>query len=101
MVVFPGRVRQIASQLNFEVTILADRFGKHYSAEDEEEAKEGGSQVFVLADTVRDEADIMKLCIKRVDGIEEPVKLVSGMGFAVGAQTNKVFAWGVNYLIPE
>ena len=43
----------------------------------------------------------MKLAIKRVEGIDEPVKLVSAMGFAVGAQTNKVYAWGIDYSYPS
>ena len=56
----------------------------------------------MLTDTVREaEPEIMKLCVKRVEGIDEPVKLVSGMGFAVGEQTNRVFAWTVDYVIPE
>ena len=37
----------------------------------------------------------MNLCIKKVEGIDEPVKLISGSGFAVGARTNKVFVWHV------
>ena len=44
----------------------------------------------MLADIVRDqEAPIMILRLKKVEGINEPVKLIAGSGFAVGAQTNK------------
>jgi len=43
----------------------------------------------------------MKLAVKKVEGIDEPVKLISPMGFAVGASTNKVFAWGLDYSYPS
>ncbi len=40
----------------------------------------------ILADLVQDtDANIMKLAVKKVEGIDEPVKLISPMGFAVGA----------------
>ena len=42
----------------------------------------------------------MKISVKAVEGIEEPVKLISPMGFAVGATTNKIFAWGISYEEP-
>ena len=42
----------------------------------------------------------MKLSVKAVEGIEEPVKLISPMGFAVTATTNKIFAWGISYEVP-
>jgi len=43
----------------------------------------------------------MNLCLKKVFGIDEPVKLVVGSGFAVGALTNSVYVWHVDYEEPE
>ena len=43
----------------------------------------------------------MKIDIKLVDGIEEPVKLITGQGFAIGALTNAVYAWGIDYEKPR
>ena len=55
-----------------------------------------------MADTVQNvETSIMNLCLKKVDGIDEPVKLISGTGFAVGASTNKIYVWQVDYKDPE
>ena len=54
-----------------------------------------------MVDTVQDqEAPIMNLCIKRIEGIDEPVKLISAAGFAVGERTNKVYAWALDYEDP-
>ena len=54
-----------------------------------------------MADTVKDQnANIMNLVIRQVEGIDEPVKLVSPMGFAVGSASNRVFAWGISYEQP-
>ena len=54
----------------------------------------------MLADIVRDqEAPIMILRLQKVEGINEPVKLIAGSGFAVGAQTNKVYMWQVGYQV--
>lgn len=54
--------------------------------------------MYVLADTVQDlEVPIMKLCLKKVEGINEPVKLIAASGFAVGSCTNKVYVWEVSY----
>ena len=39
----------------------------------------------------------MSLCIKRIEGINEPVKLISSAGFAVGARTDKVYGWTLGY----
>ena len=58
--------------------------------------------MYVLADTVQNaETPIMNLCLKKVDGIDEPVKLISGTGFAVGASTNNIYVWQVDYEDPE
>lgn len=55
-----------------------------------------------MADTVQDpESPIMNLCLKKVDGIDEPVKLITGVGFAVGARTNNVYVWQIDYEAPE
>jgi hypothetical protein len=76
---------------------------ENVSDEEEEEQKDGprkeGPHVYVLADTAAQdpEASIMNLCFKKVEGIDEPVKLVGGSGFAVGAITNKVFVWHVSF----
>ena len=54
-----------------------------------------------MADTVHDQdATIMKVCLKRVEGINEPVKLVCATGFAVGASSNAVYTWSVDYELP-
>ena len=45
------------------------------------------------------EAPIMILRLQKVEGINEPVKLIAGSGFAVGAQTNKVYMWQVGYQV--
>ena len=51
-----------------------------------------------MVDTVQDtDAPIMSLCIKRIEGINEPVKLISSAGFAVGARTDKVYGWTLGY----
>jgi len=53
-----------------------------------------------MADTVKDnDAKVMRLVLKKVEGISEPVKLVSAMGFAVG-QSNKLYTWGAYYQMP-
>ena len=47
--------------------------------------------MFVIVDTIQDTtANIMKLNIKQVEGIEEPVKMISSSsaGFAVGKNSN-------------
>lgn len=43
----------------------------------------------------------MKLAICKVEGIDEPVKLISQIGYAVGASTNKVYAWGIDFMYPS
>ena len=82
--------------LNSEVTILADNFVGT------SEAEKNVAKVYIMADTVTDAAvNIMKLSIKAVQGINEPVKLIAPMGFAVGATSNKIFAWGVTIEVPS
>ena len=82
--------------LNSDVTILADNFAGT------SEAEQYIAKVYVMTDTVIDAAvSIMKLSIKAVQGIEEPVKLISPMGFAVGATSNKIFTWGVTVEVPS
>ena len=84
--------------LNADVTILADSVR---GARSSEELVSTVPRVFVMADTVRDlNVNIIHMVIKQVEGIDEPVKLVSPMGFAVGANSNKIFAWGVSYEQP-
>ena len=39
----------------------------------------------------------MNLCIKKVEGIPEPVKMISMSNFAVGERTNKVYAWCMDF----
>ena len=43
----------------------------------------------------------MNLRVKKVEGINEPVKLISALGFAVGARTEKIYAWAVEYENPD
>lgn len=51
-----------------------------------------------MIDTVQDpDVPIMNLCIKRIEGINEPVKFISSAGFAVGARTDKVYGWKLDY----
>ena len=84
--------------LNADVTILADSVK---GAAGSEELMDSAPQAFVMADTVKDQnSNIMNLVIRQVEGIDEPVKLVSPMGFAVGSTSNRVFAWGISYEQP-
>ena len=54
-----------------------------------------------MVDTVQDpSAPIISLCTKRIEGIDEPVKLISAGGFAVGQRSNKVYAWAIDYVEP-
>lgn len=39
----------------------------------------------------------MNLYVNKVEGINEPVKLIAASGFAVGARTEKIYAWAVEY----
>lgn len=82
--------------------VLADRcFGANSVFDDVSDSSYVWPQVFAMVDTVRDEeAPIMKLCTKRVEGINEPVKLISMAGFAVGARTDNVYAWALDYSDP-
>ena len=41
----------------------------------------------------------MKLVMKVVPGIKEPVSLVASKGFAVGAISNKVYTWTTNHVM--
>lgn len=41
------------------------------------------------------EAPIMNLHVNKIEGINEPVKLIAASGLAVGARTNLVYAWPV------
>ena len=43
----------------------------------------------------------MNLCVKKIEGIDEPVKLIAASGLAVGARTDKVYAWALDYEDPE
>lgn len=93
---FPGYVHQIGTMESGDYTVLADSVNSVWTNQD------GGRKVYVLTDSVKDfSANIMKLVIKRVERIDEPVKLISAAGFAVGALTNTLFAWGVDYVQPS
>lgn len=37
----------------------------------------------------------MNLHVNKIEGINEPVKLIAASGLAVGARTNLVYAWPV------
>ena len=92
---FPGNVYQVVNALNSDITILADEVPGVNGAE------LNVARVYVMADTVVDASvNIMKLSVQAVNGIDEPVKLISPMGFAVGAATDRVFAWGVSMEVP-
>ena len=43
----------------------------------------------------------MNLRVKKVEGINEPVKLISALGFAVGARTDQVYTWALDYENPD
>ena len=95
---FPGNVHQIGNMYNADVTILADNVKGVRTSEDLDDSV---PRAFVLADTVSDQTvNIMNLQFKQVQGIDESLKLVSPMGFAVGASTNKIYAWGISYELP-
>ena len=57
--------------------------------------------MFVLADSVKNaDINIMNLTVRMVEGILEPVKLISAAGFAVG-HSDTVYTWEVRYQQPE
>ena len=44
-------------------------------------------------------APLLKLALKPVDGIDEPISLLSSRNMAVGADSNKVYQWQTSYEI--
>ena len=65
--------------------------------DEERKISKEGPYVFVLADSVKDtDCNIMNLTVRMVEGIIEPVKLISAAGFAVG-QSDTVYTWEVRY----
>ena len=44
-------------------------------------------------------APLLKLALKPVNGIVEPISLLSSRNMAVGAETNKVYQWQTSYEI--
>lgn len=100
--VFPGRVHAITAMQN-EVTVLADRVvGSSPLPGEESKDIVDGPQVYVLTDTVQNpESPVMHLNLKKVEGINEPVSLIASAGFAVGAFSNQVYVWHVDYELPE
>jgi len=52
--------------------------------------------VYVLIDLVHDfDAPIMNLSIVKIRGIPEPISLITGARFAVGANTNSIYSYGI------
>ena len=39
----------------------------------------------------------MKLVVRKVEGINEPVSMVASKGFAVGAKSNSLYSWRASY----
>lgn len=78
-----------------ELTILVE----HARSEESKEANRPVTQAFILTDILHDDssAPLLKLAMKPVPGIDEPVALVSSRGLAVGADTNQLYQWHTVY----